>query len=103
MIVALKQVFLIHPIGVDRENMAMSTVIASSDFHAEAEFHGAQIGDVHIFKNAAANRRDEKGVPLPAAWVWYAGVPVSNVKAYILEGPQNEPQAKAKPSTLPKP
>ena len=35
-------------IGIDREHMAMSTIIASDEMHAEAEFKGGRLGDVYI-------------------------------------------------------
>lgn len=88
-----------HPINdpLDRNVMAMSTLIASEQWLHEVPWDGMGIGDVSVFRNKAfahngtrmtkpGDEVDARGrrieVPLEDEWVWWSGVPRAKIKSY---------------------
>lgn len=90
---ALSHVYLENPIGHDREHLSMSTIIASQEFHVEADYHNGRIGDVNIYINTNAHKPGE-----PANWQWYGGIPTANIKSYKLAGDLPPAVAAPKPN-----
>lgn len=71
----------------DMSTTPMSTLIASSSWHLEAEFVNGSIGDLEIYRNDAyghnnTRRTTEDGKPVPDAWRWWMGVPCGRIKSY---------------------
>ena len=97
MIVRLSHVSLTDQVGdpEDRYVTPMSTLIDSPEWHFEATWDGACIGDVQVYRNYAINQngarknteqKDEKGEPIPMAddWRWWGGVPRGKIRVYRL-------------------
>lgn len=88
----LASVLLVEPVSdpTDRGLMPMSTVFSTDQWMIEVAWDGAVIGDAQIFKNRNCNANgaralDTSDVPLPKAWVWWAGVPRGKIKSYRFE------------------
>jgi hypothetical protein len=105
-----------HP--TDRNEMPMSTLIASDQWLLEVAWDGSSIGDVQIFKNASCGQNgahtmvphpkklDERGKPLevPKAdeWKWWGAVPHGRIKSYRFhEDEHPQPMTVGLPFELP--
>lgn len=64
-----------------------SCVIANEEWHIEANYHFGSIGDVSVYRNMNANKKN-----LPDNWQWYGAIPTANIKSYSLMEPA-APQA----------
>jgi hypothetical protein len=92
-IVALKIAHFKEPASLERYNTDIqSCAMASEEWHLEANYHFGSIGDVSLYRNTNANKRDADKNPLPANWQWYGAIPTANIKSYSLVEPP-APQA----------
>lgn len=81
---SLSIISLREPLGTDREDLGVSTVIASDFVYMEASYTAGSIGDVQVYKKKPTGE-----------WEWKVGVPTSNIKSYKLV----EPPTRGQPET----
>jgi hypothetical protein len=75
----------------DRQEMPMSTLIASDRWLLETSWDGASIGDIQIYSNSECTHAGDakvyqdgknKGQKVPPVWTWWGGVPNGKIKSY---------------------
>jgi hypothetical protein len=84
---ALDRVQLVNPVSFGRQFMAMSTIVASPDLHAEGDYHQGRLNDVHVY--IAVRQTSDS----PLEWQWCGAIPTANIKAYTLVGDLPKPAA----------